>query len=151
MCTQTNTYMHPLNMYLTYKCRNYNSVVYGNKNVVGTSTGGSPREEMSENYEESSASSSMIQGFDSRSSNSMKSYTRGGNFHESSEISHTGWCLLFHGYCISVYHMFVQGVRWSNWYLTLVLHCIRVYEHTLNLNLDKAIQFAVVWFAWIKL
>nr|ACN26167.1 unknown [Zea mays] len=44
---------------------------------------------MSENYEESSASSSMIQGFDSRSSSSVKSYTRGGKFHESSEINHT--------------------------------------------------------------
>ncbi|XP_066373956.1 uncharacterized protein [Miscanthus floridulus] len=69
--------------------RNYNSVGYGNKNVVGTSTAGSPHEEISENYEESSASSSMIQGFDSRSSSSVKSYTRGGKFHESSEISHT--------------------------------------------------------------
>ncbi|XP_066381522.1 uncharacterized protein [Miscanthus floridulus] len=69
--------------------RNYNSVGYGNKNVVGTSTAGSPHEEISENYEESSPSSSMIQGFDSRSSSSVKSYTRGGKFHESSEISHT--------------------------------------------------------------
>ncbi|AQK65127.1 WD repeat-containing protein 91-like protein [Zea mays] len=69
--------------------RNYNSGGYGNKNVVGTSTAGSPHEEMSENYEESSASSSMIQGFDSRSSSSVKSYTRGGKFHESSEINHT--------------------------------------------------------------
>ncbi|CAD6212857.1 unnamed protein product [Miscanthus lutarioriparius] len=69
--------------------RNYNSVGYGNKNVIGTSTAGSPHEEISENYEESSASSSMIQGFDSRSSSSVKSYTRGGKFHESSEISHT--------------------------------------------------------------
>ncbi|CAD6205320.1 unnamed protein product [Miscanthus lutarioriparius] len=69
--------------------RNYNSAGYGNKNVVGTSRAGSPHEEISENYEESSASSSMIQGFDSRSSSSVRSYTRGGKFHESSEISHT--------------------------------------------------------------
>jgi hypothetical protein len=92
----TNKGMHASSKHVsTYKCRNYNSAGYGNKNVVGTSTAGSPHEEISENYEESSASSSMIQGFDSRSSSSVKSFTRGGKFHESSEISHTGWYLLF--------------------------------------------------------
>ncbi|OEL35792.1 hypothetical protein BAE44_0003190 [Dichanthelium oligosanthes] len=70
--------------------RSYNGAGYGNKNLVGTSTAGAPLEqEMSENYEESSASSSMIQGVESQSSCSVKYSTRGGKFHESSEISHT--------------------------------------------------------------
>ncbi|CAN6304887.1 unnamed protein product [Urochloa humidicola] len=70
--------------------RSCNGSGYGNKKLVGTSTAGVPLEqEMSENYEESSSSSSMIQGIDSRSSCSVKSSKRGGKFHETSEISHT--------------------------------------------------------------
>jgi len=70
--------------------RNDNGAGYGNKNLIGTSTVGAPLEQdMSENYEESSTSSSMIQGFDSRSSCSVKSSTRDGKFHESSQIRHT--------------------------------------------------------------
>ncbi|KAG2537569.1 WD repeat-containing protein 91-like [Panicum virgatum] len=70
--------------------RNYNGAGYGNKNLISTSTAGAPLEqELSENYEESSISSSMIQGFDSRSSCSVKYSTRDGKFHESSEIRHT--------------------------------------------------------------
>ncbi|KAG2548516.1 WD repeat-containing protein 91 homolog [Panicum virgatum] len=70
--------------------RNDNGAGYGNKNLIGTSTVGAPVEQdMSENYEESSTSSSMIQGFDSRSSCSVKSSTRDGKFHESSQIRHT--------------------------------------------------------------
>lgn len=70
--------------------RNCKSAGYRNKNAVGTSTTGSPVEqEISENYEDSSHSSGMIQGIGSRSSSSMKSSTRGGKFHDSSEISHT--------------------------------------------------------------
>ncbi|KAF8672757.1 hypothetical protein HU200_049454 [Digitaria exilis] len=65
--------------------RNYNGAGYGSKNLVGTSTASAPpKQEMSENYEESSVSSSRIQGFDSRSSS-----TRSGKLHESSEIRHT--------------------------------------------------------------
>jgi len=81
--------------------RNDNGAGYGNKNLIGTSTVGAPLEQdMSENYEESSTSSSMIQGFDSRSSCSVKSSTRDGKFHESSQIRHTGRLLVlpfFHG------------------------------------------------------
>ena len=79
----------------TYKYRNYNGAGYGNKNLISTSTAGAPLEqELSENYEESSTSSSMIQGFDSRSSCSVKYSTRDGKFHESSEIRHTGRLLV---------------------------------------------------------
>uniref|UniRef100_K3Z795 Uncharacterized protein n=1 Tax=Setaria italica TaxID=4555 RepID=K3Z795_SETIT len=70
--------------------RNSSGAGYGNKNLVGTSTAGFLLEqEMSENYEESSASGNVIQGFDSRSSSSVKSSSRGGKLHESSEIIHT--------------------------------------------------------------
>lgn len=79
--------MHASSKYVSiYEHRNYNGAGYGSKNLVGTSTASAPpKQEMSENYEESSVSSSRIQGFDSRSSS-----TRSGKLHESSEIRHTG-------------------------------------------------------------
>ena len=100
----------------TYKYRNDNGAGYGNKNLIGTSTVGAPVEQdMSENYEESSTSSSMIQGFDSRSSCSVKSSTRDGKFHESSQIRHTGRLLVLSFFswfltsCICICHVFMQG------------------------------------------
>lgn len=84
-------HLHTSSNYVsTYKYRNSNGVGYRNKNLDGASTAGFLIEqEMSENYEESSASGSVIQGFDSQSSSSVKS-SRGGKLHESSEIIHTG-------------------------------------------------------------
>ncbi|KAJ1295220.1 hypothetical protein BS78_01G207600 [Paspalum vaginatum] len=62
--------------------RSCNSAGYENNNVVGSSKAGSPLEQ--EMPVESSASSSMIQ-----SSSSMKSLTRRGKVHASSEITNT--------------------------------------------------------------
>ncbi|KAL6883249.1 hypothetical protein ACP4OV_010663 [Aristida adscensionis] len=58
--------------------RNCNGAHSGNKSLVSTGTASSPLEgeERSEIYEESLASSSIVQGFDSQSSNSVKSLAR---------------------------------------------------------------------------
>lgn len=63
---------------------------FGNKNLVKTNADDSSLEgqDMSRGYEESSASSSIVQGFDSQSSSSVKSSTRDGKFHESSQMTH---------------------------------------------------------------
>ncbi|XP_062200672.1 uncharacterized protein LOC133903351 [Phragmites australis] len=71
--------------------RDHNGADSGNKNLVSTGKSGSPLQgqERSEIYEECSASSSIVQGFDSWSSNSVESSTRGGKSHKSSQLSHS--------------------------------------------------------------
>ncbi|XP_062205461.1 uncharacterized protein LOC133907432 [Phragmites australis] len=69
--------------------RNHNGADSGNE--VSTGAAGPPLEgqERSEVYEEPSASSSIVHGFGSWSSSSVKSSTRDGKFQESSQISHS--------------------------------------------------------------
>ncbi|KAL6641069.1 hypothetical protein ACP70R_019250 [Stipagrostis hirtigluma subsp. patula] len=71
--------------------RNHNGAPSAHNGLVSTGTTSSllKGEDRSEIYEESSTSSSIAQGFDSQSSSSVKSSTRGAEFHRSSQISHS--------------------------------------------------------------
>jgi hypothetical protein len=121
----TLRYLLPKGIYVSIdKYRNSTGVDLGNMNVPNTSAADSSLEgqDMPGVFEESSASRSAAQGFDSQSSSSVKSSTRDEKLHKSFQISNAGYVLVlysFNGTYKSLYHWLC---KMSNVLLLFHLH-----------------------------
>lgn len=115
----TLRYLLPKGIYVSIdKYRNSTGVDLGNMNVPNTSAADSSLEgqDMPGVFEESSASRSAAQGFDSQSSSSVKSSTRDEKLHKSFQISNAGYVLVlysFNGTYKSLYHWLCKNEQCS--------------------------------------